>query len=58
MTGVQEVAKLAEKFKSSWIENEFIPQVKSMYDEDKKGYNYRMCCISSLAAVMPFMMKD
>ena len=29
-----------------------------MYDEDKKGYNYRMCCISSLAAVMPFMMKD
>lgn len=24
-----------------------------MYNEEKKGYNYRMCCLYSLAAVMP-----
>jgi len=25
---------------------------------DKKGYNYRMCCLNSLASVMPYITKD
>ena len=25
---------------------------------DKKGYNYRMCCLNSLAVVMPYTPKD
>jgi hypothetical protein len=37
---------------------EFIPVVINHYTIDKKGYNYRMCCLNSLAAVMPYVMKD
>jgi len=37
---------------------EFIPVVINHYTVDKKGYNYRMCCLNSLAAVMGFVMKD
>ena len=28
------------------------------YSVDKKGYNYRMCCLNSLAAIMPYILKD
>ena len=37
---------------------EYIPTVKDVYSHDKKGYNYRMCCLYSLSAVMPFMNKE
>jgi len=32
--------------------------VKDQFKVDKKGYNYRICCLYSLAAVMPYLMKD
>jgi hypothetical protein len=38
--------------------NDFIPVVINTFTGDKKGYNYRMCCLQSLASVMPFVMKD
>tara|TARA_B110000285_G_C14839971_1_gene474893 strand:+ start:328 stop:657 length:330 start_codon:yes stop_codon:yes gene_type:complete len=38
--------------------NEYIPVVINHYTVDKKGYNYRMCCLYSLCAVMPYVMKD
>lgn len=37
---------------------DYIPVVKTHYTVDKKGYNYRMCCLNSLAAIMPYIMKD
>ena len=56
--GINKSAKLAEQFKQDWVMNEFIPVVNNHYNIDKKGYNYRMCCLNSLAAVMPFIQKD
>lgn len=56
--GIQKSALLAEKFKQDWVVNEFIPIIKRDYNIDKKGYNYRMCCLMSLAVVMPFITKD
>jgi serine/threonine-protein phosphatase 2A regulatory subunit A len=38
--------------------NDYIPVVINHYTVDKKGYNYRMCCLYSLAAVMPYVMKE
>jgi hypothetical protein len=38
--------------------SEYVPVVINHYTVDKKGYNYRMCCLNSLSAVMPFIMKD
>ena len=38
--------------------SEYMPCVNQHYTVDKKGYNYRMCCLNSLAAVMPYVMKD
>jgi hypothetical protein len=38
--------------------NEYIPVVINHYTVDKKGYNYRMCCLYSLSEVMPYVMKD
>ena len=56
--GVQKSAILAEAFKEQWIMSDFIPVVNSQYTIDKKGYNYRMCCLNSLAAVMPHITKE
>ena len=56
--GVEKSGVLAKTFKEEWIMNEFIPVVINHYTVDKKGYNYRMCCLQSLAAVMPYVMKD
>jgi hypothetical protein len=38
--------------------NDYVPIVINHYTVDKKGYNYRMCCLYSLSAVMPYVMKD
>jgi serine/threonine-protein phosphatase 2A regulatory subunit A len=56
--GVAKSAILAENFSQEWVLTEYIPMVVEHYKVDKKGYNYRMCCLYSLAAVMPFTPKD
>ena len=56
--GYEKAALMGEAFGNEWIMNEFIPEVLKKYGEDKKGYNYRMCCLLSLAAVMPYMTKE
>jgi len=56
--GINKSAVLAQSFKQDWIMTEYIPVVIKHYSVDKKGYNYRMCCLYSLAAVMPYIMKD
>jgi len=56
--GITKSAVLAQAFKQDWIMADYIPTVNNHFNVDKKGYNYRMCCLSSMAAVMPFIMKD
>lgn len=56
--GIEKSALLAQNFKQDWIMDSYIPTVSQHYSVDKKGYNYRMCCLNSLAAVMPFITKD
>ena len=56
--GIQKSAILAKSFSQDWILQEYIPVVNNHYTVDKKGYNYRMCCLNSLSAVMPFTPKD
>ena len=53
--GIEKVKSLAEAFKQEWIINEFIPVVVSQIAVEKKAYNFRMCCLNSLAAVMPYI---
>ena len=56
--GVLKAANLAQQFGSDWVVNEFIPVIVQHYGMEKKGYNYRMCCLNSFSAVMPFTPKD
>ena len=56
--GISKAVVLAQHFKQDWVMNEFIPVVINHYSVDKKGYNYRMCCLNSLAAVMPYIQKE
>lgn len=56
--GIQKSEILAKNFKQDWIITEYIPVVINHYNVDKKGYNYRMCCLQSLASVMPYISKD
>lgn len=55
--GIVSAALLAKEFGSDWVEN-FIKAVAQMYDADKKGYNYRITCLKSLSAVMPYTTKE
>lgn len=56
--GVEKSGQLAEQFKESWIINNYIPKVTAAYNSDKKGYNYRICCLSSLGEVLKKLSKD
>ena len=56
--GIEKSALLAQNFKQDWILNEYIPLVKTHFFAEKKGYNFRMCCLNSLAAVMPYITRD
>ena len=56
--GILKSASLAAQFKQDWIMTEYIPVVANHYSVDKKGYNYRMCCLYSLSVVMPHILKD
>ena len=56
--GIKKSKELAEKFKAEWVMSSFIPRVTEMYNVDKQGYNYRMCCLHSLQAVMMYLSKD
>lgn len=56
--GVKKSGQLAEKFKEEWIEEKYIPEIEKIYIVDKKGYNYRMCCLNSLSVVIEYIPKD
>jgi serine/threonine-protein phosphatase 2A regulatory subunit A len=56
--GIKKAKELGEKFKAEWIINSFIPKVIENYNVDKQGYNYRMCSLSSLHSVLPYLSKD
>ena len=56
--GIEKVKSLAQAFKQEWIMNDFIPVVNTHFAVEKKGYNFRMCCLNSLAAVMPFIPRE
>jgi len=56
--GIKKAREIAEKFKGEWILNSFIPKVIENYNNDKQGYNYRMCSLCSLQSVMPFLNKE
>jgi len=56
--GIEKSAKLAEAFHADWIQEDYIPKVVSTFNVDKKGYNYRMACLYSLSAVLPYTPKD
>lgn len=53
--GIQKSSTLAMKFGQDWVMSDYIPVVNNHYNVDKKGYNYRMCCLSSAASVMPYI---
>lgn len=53
--GIQKSVDLAKEFKREWIVECYIPKVLEAYQADKKGYNFRISCLQSLAAVMEFL---
>lgn len=57
-TGVRKARELADKFKGDWVVATFIPKVVETYNVDKQGYNYRMCCLSSLQSIITHITKE
>ena len=57
-TGIEKSSVLAQKFGNEWVMQEYLPPVLETYKTDKRGYNYRMCCLYALQAVMPIMTKE
>ena len=60
-SGTQKVQEIVESLKSS-DRSEFLEQIisklKDNYNLEKKGYNYRICCLHTYSAIMPYMDKD
>ena len=56
--GIKKSKELAEKFKADWVMSAYIPRVIEIFNVDKQGYNYRMCCLHSLQAVMVYLSKE
>ena len=58
MKGIEQSALLAEKFGQDWTVKEYIPAIIEAYSSGTKGYNYRIACLKSLAAVMSHVDTD
>jgi serine/threonine-protein phosphatase 2A regulatory subunit A len=56
--GIAKSRELASKFGAQWVLDEYVPVVNNHYNVDKKGYNYRICCLYSLSEVLPHVPKD
>lgn len=56
--GIKKVRELAEIFKGEWVVNDFVPKIHEVYNTEKIGYLYRLCCIYSLNSVSPQLSKD
>lgn len=56
--GVEKSAALAEAFGADWVVASLIPKVVDSYNVDQQGFNYRMCALESLSAVMPVLPKE
>ena len=56
--GVLKSTELAESFKKEWVMEHYIPKCVESYNADQQGYNYRMCALMSLSAVMPVLQAD
>lgn len=56
--GVSKSALLAQQFKEDWIVKDYVPAVQKVYGTENKGYNYRMCCLHSLAIVIPCLRRE
>jgi len=46
--GVEKLKEISSAFGPDWIMKDLVPEVHTHYSSDKKGYNYRMCCLYSL----------
>ena len=55
--GVKKSGELAAAFGEQWVVDSLIPKVVDSYNVDQQGFNYRMCALESLSAVMPVLSK-
>ena len=56
--GITKSAEIAKSFGADWVVTNYIPKVIENFNVEQQGYNYRMCSLRSLAAVMPVLQKD
>lgn len=56
--GVKKSGELAAAFGEQWVVDSLIPKVVDSYNVDQQGFNYRMCALESLSAVMPVLNKS
>lgn len=57
-TGVAKSAVLAESFGEDWVVSHYIKAVTTAYSVEKRGYNYRICCLHSLSGILGCITKD
>lgn len=56
--GVEKLEKLASEFGADWAVSSAIPKIVDSFNVDQQGFNYRMCALESLSAVMPVLPKE
>jgi len=56
--GIKKLGELAEIFKADWVVNNFMPKLYEVYNTEKQGYLYRMCCINSMHVISSSLNKD
>ena len=58
--GVKKVGDLAndKAFGREWVKTRLIPKAVESYNVDQQSYNYRMCALESLSAIMPVLHEE
>lgn len=51
--GVEKAGEMGKAFGSGWVIESFIPQVVESFNVEQQGFNYKMCAVESLAAIIP-----
>ena len=56
--GVQKSGELAKTFGADWVVSSLVPKAVDSFKVDQQGFNYRMCALETLSAVMPTLSKE
>ena len=58
LMAITQVKKISRSFGAAWATETLIPKAVESFNVEQQSYNFRMCALESLSAVIPVLAPD